>query len=121
MVAERPSPAARIGGSASGGGGGGTGSGIGLPGSGSGLVEAFSQRAAVIVTDDFPAFFLPGMVRAAAAKVRVPLEAIDSNGLLPMRAADKPYPSAYAFRRFLPQQIAARDFPLHNIEGGSAC
>jgi len=74
-------------------------------GQGAGLLEALSQRAAVVVTDDFPCFFLPRMVASAAARLPVLLEAVDANGLLPMRAADAPYPTAYAFRRFLQKQL----------------
>jgi len=75
------------------------------PGASKGLLEALSRHAAVIVTDDFPAFFLPRMVAAVAARVEVPLEAVDSNGLLPLRATDRVYPSAYAFRRFLQKSL----------------
>ena len=41
-------------------------------GAGKGLLRALSQRACVIVTDDFPCFFLPRMVEAAAAPGRLP-------------------------------------------------
>ncbi len=74
-------------------------------GAGAGLLEALAQRATVVVTDDYPCFFLPRMVASAAAKLPVLLEAVDANGLLPMRAADAPYPSAYAFRRFLQKHL----------------
>jgi len=53
------------------------------------------------VTDDYPAFFLPRMVTAAAERVPIRLEAVDSNGLLPLRAAEKDFYTAYHFRRFL--------------------
>ena len=71
------------------------------PGAGSGLLEAFSSRAAVVITDDFPCFFLPRMVEAASQRVEVLLESVDSNGLLPQRSTDRAYPTAYAFRRHL--------------------
>lgn len=71
------------------------------PGAGRGLVEALGRRAAVVVTDDYPAFFLPRMIAAAAARLPVRLEAVDSNGLLPLRAADKDFVTAAHFRRFL--------------------
>ena len=71
------------------------------PGAGKGLVEALARQACLVVADDFPAFFLPRMVAAAAARVPVRLEAVDSNGLLPLRAADKDFYTAYHFRRFL--------------------
>jgi len=68
---------------------------------GSGLLESLAGRACAVVTDDFPCFFIPTMLRWAARRLPARLEAIDSNGLLPMREADRDYPSAYAFRRFL--------------------
>src|SRR5580704_13668709 len=38
-------------------------------GAGRGLLEALAERACVVVTDDYPCFFLPRMVRAAAKKL----------------------------------------------------
>lgn len=71
------------------------------PGAGKGLLEALAARACGVVTDDFPAFFLPRMVAAAAEKVPVLLEKVDSNGLLPLQAADRDFTAAVHFRRFL--------------------
>jgi deoxyribodipyrimidine photo-lyase len=71
------------------------------PGAGKGLLEALAAQACLVVTDDYPAFFLPRMVAAAAARLPVRLEAVDSNGLLPLRATDKDYVTAAHFRRFL--------------------
>jgi deoxyribodipyrimidine photo-lyase len=61
----------------------------------------------VVVTDEFPCFFLPRMVAAAGAKLAVRLEAVDSCGLLPIRLADKSHPTAYSFRRFLQRNAEA--------------
>ena len=69
-------------------------------GQGKGLLEALSLNACVIVTDDFPCFFIPSMIKAAARKVGVLMEKVDSNGLLPLRLSDKAFQSAYHFRRF---------------------
>ncbi len=71
------------------------------PGAGRGLLEALAARACLVVTDDSPAFFLPHMLRAAGEKLRVRLEAVDSNGLFPLRAADRAFATAYDFRRTL--------------------
>jgi deoxyribodipyrimidine photo-lyase len=71
------------------------------PGEGKGLLEALAARACVVVTDEYPTFFLPRMVAAAAKKVPVLLEKVDSNGLLPLRAADRDFTAAVHFRRFL--------------------
>ena len=75
------------------------------PGQGSGLLEALAADAAVVVTDDYPCFFLPRMVAAAAKRLSVRLEAVDSNGLLPLRAAEQTFPTAYSFRRFLQKNL----------------
>lgn len=75
-------------------------------GAGKGLLQALAANACVVITDDFPGFFLPSMVKAAAQKLSVKLETVDSNGLLPLRAADEVYPTAYAFRRFLQKNLA---------------
>ena len=74
-------------------------------GAGRGLLEAMAERACVVVTDDYPCFFLPQMVAAAAGKLDVKLEAVDSNGILPLRATDRVFTTAYSFRRFLQQQL----------------
>jgi deoxyribodipyrimidine photo-lyase len=70
-----------------------------------GLLAALAEKSCVVVTDDFPAFFIPRMVKSAARKSPILVEQVDSNGLLPLRAADKVYPTAYAFRRFLQKEL----------------
>ncbi|MEX2356792.1 MAG: deoxyribodipyrimidine photolyase [Pirellulaceae bacterium] len=71
-----------------------------------GLLKSLSQRACVVVTDDFPCFFLPRMVELTGKRLDVRLEKVDSNGLLPMRAADKTFTTAYSFRRFLQKNLS---------------
>lgn len=81
------------------------------PGEGSGLLPALADEACVVVTDDFPCFFLPSLVRAAARRVDVRVEAVDSNGLLPMRSAGRTFGRAVDFRRHLQKTL-----PLHLAE-----
>jgi deoxyribodipyrimidine photo-lyase len=71
------------------------------PGHAKGLLEALARGACLVVTDTFPAFFLPRMVAAAAAKLAVRVEEVDSNGLVPLSAPGKSFPTAFAFRRWL--------------------
>ncbi len=71
-----------------------------------GLLKALAGDACVVVTDDFPCFFLPRMVAAVGKKLDVKLESIDSNGLLPLRAADRDFPRAYSLRRFLQKELS---------------
>ena len=75
------------------------------PAAGRGLLEAFADRACVIVTDDFPSFFLPRMVAAAAPRLPVRMEQVDSNGLLPLRATDRVFTTAFSFRAFLQKEL----------------
>jgi deoxyribodipyrimidine photo-lyase len=70
-------------------------------GQGRGLLAALARRACLVVTDEQPGFFLPRMVAAAGAALSVRLEQVDGNGLLPLRAADRAFPTAASFRRHL--------------------
>ncbi len=81
---------------------------------GEGLLETLARRACLVVTDDFPSFFLPGMIQLAGRKLPVRLQAVDSNGILPMRAANTVFQRAFDFRRFSAAgtQALAEDFPL---------
>ncbi len=74
-------------------------------GAGRGLLRRLAAAACVVVSDDFPCFFLPRMVQAAARRMPVRFELIDSNGILPLRAADKVFSRAHDFRRFLQKNL----------------
>jgi deoxyribodipyrimidine photo-lyase len=71
------------------------------PGDHRGLLEELGRHACVVVSDDFPAFVLPRWIGETARRLPVRLEVVDSNGLLPLRAADRTFSTAHAFRRFL--------------------
>ncbi len=76
------------------------------PGAGRGLLAALAERAALVVTDEFPCFFLPRMVAAAAPRLPVRLEVVDSNGLVPLAATPGAFATAFAFRRWLQPNLA---------------
>jgi deoxyribodipyrimidine photo-lyase len=78
-----------------------------------GLLETVSTRACLVVTDNFPEFFLPRMVSTAATKITVRLEQVDSNGLLPLSETDRVFTTAHSFRRFLQKNLGQhlREFP----------
>ncbi len=76
-----------------------------VPDADKGLLAALAKRACVVVTDDYPSFFLPRMVSAVAARLPVRLEQVDSNGLLPLRATDRVFTTAFSFRAFLQKEL----------------
>ena len=85
-------------------------------GAGRGLLAALAQDACVVVSDDFPAFFIPKMQGAAAERIDARLELVDGNGLLPLRATDRVFSRAFDFRRFLQKTLPAHlgDQPLED-------
>ncbi len=85
-------------------------------GEGKGLLESLGRHACCVVADDSPAFFLPRVLSAAASKLGVALEAVDSVGLLPLAAAPQVFPTAYAFRRFLQKTLRPHLLPFPRPE-----
>lgn len=59
------------------------------------------------MTDDFPSFFVPRMVAAAAKTLPLKLEQVDSNGILPLRATERVFTTAFSFRAFLQKELPA--------------
>ncbi|MBK7877422.1 MAG: deoxyribodipyrimidine photolyase [Planctomycetes bacterium] len=75
------------------------------PGAGRGLLAALAKRAALVVADDWPCFFLPRMLTRAAAELDVRVEAVDAAGIVPFRVPETTFPTAYAFRRWLQKHL----------------
>lgn len=95
-------------------------------GEGKGLLKALATASCLVVTDDYPAFFLPRMLAAAAKQSPVRLEAVDSNTIFPMRASGRVFTTAFSFRRFLqknlpgqlerfPEEDPLSDLPLPSL------
>lgn len=78
-----------------------------MPGAARVIFDELTRRACVVVADDFPCYFLPQMLEAGAARCPVRMEAVDGNGLFPMRGTDQVFPTAYAYRRFLQKNLPA--------------
>ncbi len=74
-------------------------------GDGHGLLAALAERACAVVTDDYPAFFYPSLLHAAAQRSPIRFEIVDSNGLYPIRSSKRLFGTAYAFRRYLQKNI----------------
>jgi deoxyribodipyrimidine photo-lyase len=72
---------------------------------GQGLLAALADNACVVVTDDFPSFFLPRMVSATAWRLPVKLEQVDANGLLPLHSTERVFTTAFSFRAYLQKEL----------------
>jgi deoxyribodipyrimidine photo-lyase len=72
-------------------------------------VARLAKDAALIVTDDYPCFIIPGHNRTIAEKARIPVYAVDSNGVIPMACFEKEEYAAYTIRpkikRLLPEYL----------------
>ena len=69
------------------------------------LLFHLAKDAAVVVTDDYPTYFVPQMTAEAKGNINTTYELVDSNGLLPIRIAEKEYVRAHDFRRFMHKNI----------------
>ena len=58
-------------------------------------VAKLAKDAALIVTDDFPCFIIPQHNERISSKAKVPVFAVDSNGIIPMSKFDKEEYGAY--------------------------
>lgn len=96
------------------------------PGAGKGLLAALAARAAAVVTDRFPCFFLPRMVAAAGRALEVAAVEVDSNGLYPLDATDRVFTTAASFRRHLQKElpehlgVSPRQRPLAHFDRPAA-
>jgi deoxyribodipyrimidine photo-lyase len=75
------------------------------PGAGSGLLLALAAQACEVITDEQPGFFQPHMIAQVTPRLPVRLTRVDSVGLLPLRAGERAFPTAAAFRRHLQRTL----------------
>lgn len=78
------------------------------PGAGSGLVATLAEQACVVVTDDYPCFFHPQMLRVVSRTLAAPLIAVDANCLMPLAAAERTFTVAHSYRRWMQKEL-----PVH--------
>ncbi len=75
-------------------------------GGGRGLLRRLSQRACLVVTDDYPCFIVPGQSAALAGKVDVPVVAVDSNSVVPLSLLGPPVSAAAHLRPRIHKALA---------------
>ncbi len=69
------------------------------------LLGELAKKASVVVTDDYPTYFVPQMIAKASGDINTRYELVDSNGLVPIRLAEKEYVRAHDFRRYLHKNL----------------
>jgi deoxyribodipyrimidine photo-lyase len=76
-------------------------------GSVDGLLQALCQRACILIEEESPVLHTNRSLVKTDRSLLLRIETVDSNGLLPLRASDRDYPTAYSFRRFLQKELPA--------------
>jgi deoxyribodipyrimidine photo-lyase len=76
-------------------------------GEGRGLLRRLSERAVLVVTDDFPCFIVPAQAEALARRVDVPVVAVDSNSVVPLSLLGAPVSAAAHLRPRIHKAFAA--------------
>lgn len=61
-------------------------------------VKKLCENAALLVTDDFSCFIIPDHNAAIVAKAKIPVFAVDSNGVIPLSKFEKEKYAAYTIR-----------------------
>ena len=75
------------------------------PSESEGLLQDIAKNASVVVTDDYPTYFVPQMTAKASGEISTRYELVDSNGLVPIRLSPKEYVRAHDFRRYLHKNL----------------
>jgi deoxyribodipyrimidine photo-lyase len=72
---------------------------------GKGLIEQLAATACLLVSDDFPCFFHPGMYQKLAGRLSCKFELVDANCLMPLAAADRTFTVAHSYRRWMQKEL----------------
>jgi deoxyribodipyrimidine photo-lyase len=80
-----------------------------------GTVSRLAREAALLITDDYPCFIIPQHNRRIIEQVRIPVFAVDANGVIPLSCYQKEEYAAYTIRpkikRLLPLHLARATTP----------
>ncbi len=78
-------------------------------------VAQLAQEAALLVTDDFPAFIIPQHNRAIVKQVDCPVYAIDTNSVVPIRESDHEEYAARTIRPRIHRLLPAYFWPIAEV------
>jgi deoxyribodipyrimidine photo-lyase len=80
------------------------------------VLYRLARRAALVVTDDFPAFFIPEQTARVAGRLDVAMWAVDSNGIVPLAAIPGEQYGAYTLRPKIRRLLAEHLHPVPEPE-----
>ena len=83
---------------------------------GNGLLRRLSRKSCAVVIDNYPTYLPREIMNRASEICYVSLEAVDSNGVLPMDMADDAHMTAYSFRKHMQRNLveALATLPIHD-------
>ncbi len=71
-----------------------------------GLLKKISEKAVLIITDDFPCFIIPEQTRKLAEKVKCPVFSVDGNSIIPFSQFEKPASAARILRTWIHKRFS---------------
>jgi len=75
------------------------------PGAATPLLSTLARNACVVVTDEYPCFFLPTMIDTVKDALPARLQLVDGHTIVPLRKADRTFTVAHSYRRWMQKQI----------------
>lgn len=91
-------------------------------GAGKGLLYRLADKAAVVISDEYPVFIIKEHNRKVGENIDVPYMTVDSNGIIPLGVTDKDPYSAYLFRKIMQKHFVEafthppKESPLDELE-----
>lgn len=79
-------------------------------------VAKIAKDAVLLVTDDFPCFIIPDHNKAIVEKAKIPVYAVDSNGVIPMSRFEKEEYAAYTIRPKIKKMVDEYLKPFEEIK-----
>ena len=84
------------------------------------ILLSLSKHASCVILDDYPTYTPNKILRAAPKILKLRVDAVDSNGILPMIWAEKEFTTAYSFRKYMQKSLvdALQTIPAMNSMDG---
>ena len=84
------------------------------------ILLSLSKHASCVILDDYPTYTPNKILRAAPKILKLRVDAVDSNGILPMIWAEKEFTTAYSFRKYMQKNLvdALQTIPAMNSMDG---